>query len=120
MTSMNKQYIKNTKIHDPLIKKCMDACGQQVVKNLEAAIKIAKEGGPPVPVKNSEGETIGYCGKLKDNQNIPEPWVSVKQAAKHLNVSKETIYNWIKQKKIPVYKIGRLWKFKISEIDKTL
>jgi excisionase family DNA binding protein len=46
-----------------------------------------------------------------------EKWVSLEEISRHLGVSKDTIYRWIKSKQLPAHKIGRLWKFKISEID---
>lgn len=49
--------------------------------------------------------------------NLEERWVSLEEIAKYLGVSKDTIYLWISNKELPAYKIGRLWKFKISEID---
>ena len=47
-----------------------------------------------------------------------EKWVSLRGIAEHLNLSKETIYTWVKQGLIPASKIGRNWRFKISEVDK--
>ena len=35
----------------------------------------------------------------------------------HLGVSKDTIRIWIKKKEMPAYKIGKQWRFKISEVD---
>lgn len=49
--------------------------------------------------------------------NEPERWFSVEEIAKHLGVSKETIYRWVEKKKIPAHKLGRQWKFKVSEVD---
>ena len=46
-----------------------------------------------------------------------EKWSSLEEMAEHLGVSKDTIYRWITNKKMPAHKIGRLWKFKISEVD---
>jgi excisionase family DNA binding protein len=46
-----------------------------------------------------------------------ERWLSVEEICSHLGVSKETIYRWLEKKKIPAHKLGRLWKFKISEVD---
>jgi excisionase family DNA binding protein len=46
-----------------------------------------------------------------------EPWVSVEGIALHLGVSKETIYRWLERKRIPAHRIGKLWKFKTSEVD---
>ena len=44
-----------------------------------------------------------------------EPWVSVDDLAKHLGVAKDSVYRWIDHKGLPAHKIGRLWKFKLSE-----
>jgi excisionase family DNA binding protein len=46
-----------------------------------------------------------------------EPWVSVEDVAKHLGVAKDSVYRWIEGRKLPAHKIGRLWKFKLSEVD---
>lgn len=46
-----------------------------------------------------------------------ERWMSVEEIANHLGVSKDTIRGWIKKETIPFYKVGRQYKFKISEID---
>jgi excisionase family DNA binding protein len=46
-----------------------------------------------------------------------ERWVSLLEIADHLGVSKETIYRRVSAKEIPAHKIGKLWKFKISEVD---
>lgn len=48
---------------------------------------------------------------------MAEPWVSVDEVAGHLGVVKDSIYRWIENKALPAHKVGRLWKFKISEID---
>ena len=46
-----------------------------------------------------------------------EPWVSLDQIASHLGVSRDTVYRWIDQQHMPAHKVGRLWKFQISEVD---
>lgn len=46
-----------------------------------------------------------------------ERWLSVVQVAAHLGVNRDTIYKWIERKKMPAHKVGRLWKFKASEVD---
>ncbi len=48
---------------------------------------------------------------------VPEPWVSVDDVAAHLDVAKESVYRWIDAKRMPAHKIGKLWKFKLSEVD---
>jgi excisionase family DNA binding protein len=49
---------------------------------------------------------------------MAEPWVSVDDIARHLGVAKDTIYRWIEARGLPAHRVGRLWKFKIDEIDK--
>ena len=46
-----------------------------------------------------------------------EPWVSVDQIAEHLGVTRDSIYRWIDRKSLPAHRVGRLWKFKVSEVD---
>lgn len=46
-----------------------------------------------------------------------ENWVTIKDVQKYLGVGRETILQWIAKRNMPAYKVGRLWKFKLSEID---
>ena len=46
-----------------------------------------------------------------------ERWLSVEEIAGHLGIKKDTVYKWLAEKEMPAHKVGRLWKFKISEID---
>lgn len=46
-----------------------------------------------------------------------EKWTSLEETAEYLGVNKDTIRNWIKKKNMPAQKIGRQWKFKLSEVD---
>ena len=46
-----------------------------------------------------------------------ESWVSVEDVAKHLSVAKDSVYRWIEQRGLPAHKVGRLWKFKLTEVD---
>ena len=47
----------------------------------------------------------------------PERWLSLEEIAEHLGVSKDTIRNWIKKNIIPHHRIGKQYKFRISEVD---
>ncbi|MBK9293899.1 MAG: helix-turn-helix domain-containing protein [Oligoflexia bacterium] len=49
--------------------------------------------------------------------NETERWLSVEEIAKHLGVSKETVYRWLEKQTVPAHRIGKLWKFKPSEVD---
>ncbi|AVS73357.1 helix-turn-helix domain-containing protein [Paracidovorax cattleyae] len=48
---------------------------------------------------------------------MTEPWVSVEQVAEHLGVTRDSIYRWIDSKRLPAHRVGRLWKFKLSDVD---
>jgi len=47
-----------------------------------------------------------------------ERWLSVTEISKHMGISKETVYRWLEKEKIPAHRIGRSWKFKVSEVDR--
>lgn len=51
------------------------------------------------------------------NVTMNERWLSVAEIAAHLGVNPDTIYKWIVRKGLPGHKVGRLWKFMISEVD---
>ena len=48
---------------------------------------------------------------------IQDGWIGIEQAAQYLDVNKDTIRNWIKKGSIPAHKVGKLWKFKKTELD---
>lgn len=48
---------------------------------------------------------------------MAERWVSVQEVADHLGVNKDTVYKWIESRGLPAHRLGRLWKFKISQVD---
>jgi len=47
-----------------------------------------------------------------------ERYVSAAEISAYLGVKQSTIYKWVHLKKIPSHKVGRLLKFRISEVDK--
>lgn len=49
-------------------------------------------------------------------ENI-DGWIGIDEASKYLDVTKDTVRNWIKKTDIPAHKVGKLWKFKKSELD---
>ncbi len=48
---------------------------------------------------------------------MSKPWVSVEDVARHLGVVRDSVYRLIEHRGLPAHKIGRLWKFKLSEVD---
>ena len=48
---------------------------------------------------------------------MSEPWVSVDDVARHLGIARDTVYRWIEDRGLPAHRVGRLWKFRIQEVD---
>ena len=48
---------------------------------------------------------------------LVDKWYSLEEISEYLGVTKDTIRNWIRKTDIPAHKIGRLWKFKLTEVD---
>ena len=67
---------------------------------------------------------IRPCGTAEQNMDVNsvseiniEKWSTLKEVQEYLCVGRETILQWIAKRKMPAYKVGRLWKFKLSEVD---
>ncbi len=50
------------------------------------------------------------------NENI-EKWSTLKEVQEYLGVGRETILQWIAKRNMPAFKVGKFWKFKLSEVD---
>jgi excisionase family DNA binding protein len=48
---------------------------------------------------------------------VTETWVTLAEVATHLKVAEETVHRWIRSKDMPAHRLGRNWRFKISEVD---
>ena len=46
-----------------------------------------------------------------------ERWYSMNEVCEYLGITRDTCLAWIEKRGMPAVKIGRTWKFKISEID---
>ena len=46
-----------------------------------------------------------------------ESWVDIAEVAAHLQVAKDSIYRWVDSKSFPAHRVGRLLRFKLSEVD---
>ena len=46
--------------------------------------------------------------------------MDIEDLAKYLKLQRQTIYNWLNQKKISGIKIGGVWRFDKRDIDKWL
>lgn len=52
-----------------------------------------------------------------ENKQGVEKWVSMDFITDYLDISRETILKWISLRDMPAHKVGRQWKFKVSEVD---
>jgi excisionase family DNA binding protein len=51
------------------------------------------------------------------NEAMSDRWLSLAEIASYLGVSKDSVYRWIETRDMPAQKIGRQWKFKVTEVD---
>lgn len=56
----------------------------------------------------------------KDNIDNLEEWKPMAAIQKYLSVSRETVLQYINKRGMPAHKLGRQWRFKISEVDEWL
>jgi excisionase family DNA binding protein len=43
--------------------------------------------------------------------------VSVEEVAAHLGVARESVYRWVESRDLPAHRVGRLLRFRLSEVD---
>lgn len=55
-------------------------------------------------------------GKEQELDN--EKWVNIEDVAEHLSVTPDTVRTWVRSGKLPANKVGKRYKFRLSEIDK--
>ena len=46
-----------------------------------------------------------------------ESWVDIAEVAAHLQVTKDSIYRWVDSKGFPAHRVGRILRFRLSEVD---
>ena len=46
-----------------------------------------------------------------------EGWVGISDVAAHLRVARDSIYRWVETKDFPAHRVGRLLRFRLSEVD---
>ena len=46
-----------------------------------------------------------------------EGWVGIGEVADHLQVARDTVYRWVDSKGFPAHRVGRLLRFRLSEVD---
>lgn len=54
----------------------------------------------------------------KSNKTLSKDnYIGIDEAAQYLGISVATMRLWLKNKDIPAHRIGKLWKFKLTELD---
>ena len=51
---------------------------------------------------------------------IADRYHSMPEICKYLGISRDTALRWIATKNMPAHKVGKNWKFKVSEIDECI
>ncbi len=46
-----------------------------------------------------------------------EGWVGIGEVDAHLQVARDTVYRWVNSKGFPAHRVGRLLRFRLSEVD---
>ena len=55
--------------------------------------------------------------EMSNNIDLSDRWYSTKEICAYLGISRDTLLVWIASKNMPAHKVGRNWKFKVSEVD---
>lgn len=51
-------------------------------------------------------------------KTMDDNYISIDEAAEYLGIKTVTLRNWIKKNSdLPAHRVGKLWKFKRSELD---
>lgn len=122
---MNSKGDANTTLEEPLVGKLETDDFATQVGNSHLKARLAnfftfllahldRHGRiPPGPAELGCESAAKFGGSV----NMNERWLSVAEIAAHLGVNPDTIYKWIDRKGLPAHKVGRLWKFRVSEVD---
>ena len=74
-----------------------------------------KEKSVKIVVVNDETED-SIMNNTPEN-TMPEKWVNLEDIAVYLSMSEDSVRTWFKEGKLPYYRVGKRYKFKISEVD---
>ena len=48
---------------------------------------------------------------------LTDKWFNIEDIANYLSITEDTARTWVREGKLPAYKVGKRYKFKLSEID---
>ncbi len=49
-----------------------------------------------------------------------QPWLTLEQIAEELQIHIETVRGWVREKKLPAYKVGRVYRVKRADFERFL
>lgn len=49
---------------------------------------------------------------------MSERWLNVDEIAQHMGIAAITFYRWLEKGDIPSLRLGKLWRFKVSEVNR--
>ena len=59
----------------------------------------------------------GLVADVGPTAELADRWLSMDEISAYLGVSTDTISKWIEKSEMPAHRLGKLWKFKASEVD---
>lgn len=54
---------------------------------------------------------------MQDSSDVPEV-MDIRQASQYLGVSRETLYKYLNEERIPAFKLGNRWRLKKTVLDR--
>jgi excisionase family DNA binding protein len=71
----------------------------------------------PLKLKDFLVSIVSEKGIVSDQITKQKELLNTRETSEFLGISKNTLYEWIVQKKIPYFKVGRLVKFKREDLE---
>jgi len=51
------------------------------------------------------------------SEELKDKWFNIEDIAEYLSITQDTARTWVRDGMLPAYKVGKRYKFKLSEID---
>ena len=51
------------------------------------------------------------------SEELRDKWFNIEDVAEYLSITEETARTWLKEGKLPAYRVGKRFKFKLSDVD---
>ncbi|MCM8763240.1 MAG: helix-turn-helix domain-containing protein [Candidatus Omnitrophica bacterium] len=54
---------------------------------------------------------------MRKNDLQLDKLLTLEEAAQYLDIHPGTLYRWVKEKRVPSFKVGRIWRFKKEKLE---